>query len=91
MKPQPFEEMFIAIIMREILHGLEYLHKEGKLHRDIKGVCVGRRRRAAGLALLTAQPASVSCDAPGPGGQRPTSFCPLRATSSWQTLAWQAS
>ncbi|CCJ29460.1 unnamed protein product [Pneumocystis jirovecii] len=36
MKPRPIEEEYIAIIMREILRGLEYLHNEGKLHRDIK-------------------------------------------------------
>lgn len=38
MKPGPFEEAYIGIILRELLRGLEYLHGEGKLHRDIKGV-----------------------------------------------------
>lgn len=37
MKPGPFQEKDIAIILREILRGLEYLHSEKKLHRDIKG------------------------------------------------------
>lgn len=36
MKPGPFEDQYIAIILRELLKGLEYLHGEGKIHRDIK-------------------------------------------------------
>jgi serine/threonine-protein kinase 24/25/MST4 len=37
MKAGPFSENDIAIILREILKGLDYLHSERKLHRDIKG------------------------------------------------------
>ena len=33
MKAASFKEDYIAIIARELLKGLEYLHGEGKLHR----------------------------------------------------------
>ncbi|KAH3806791.1 hypothetical protein DPMN_135117, partial [Dreissena polymorpha] len=36
MKAGHFDENDISIILREILKGLEYLHSERKLHRDIK-------------------------------------------------------
>ena len=37
MKAGKFEESHIQIILREVLKGLDYLHNEMKLHRDIKG------------------------------------------------------
>jgi serine/threonine-protein kinase 24/25/MST4 len=37
MRPGSIPEDYIIIIIRELLMGLEYLHNDNKLHRDIKG------------------------------------------------------
>jgi serine/threonine protein kinase len=45
MKPGSIQEEYISIIIRELLMGLDYLHGDKKLHRDIKGMDSMRRLR----------------------------------------------
>ena len=40
LKPQAMKEKYVAIIMREVLRGLEYLHAHGKVHGNIKAANV---------------------------------------------------
>ncbi len=37
LKAGPIEEIYLTVILHEVLCGLDYLHSEHKIHRDIKG------------------------------------------------------
>jgi serine/threonine protein kinase len=47
MKPGLVGEDYIAIIIRELLLGLDYLHSDKKLHRDVKGASRAARLHRA--------------------------------------------
>ena len=56
LKPGMMPEDYICIILRELLMGLDYLHDDNKLHRDIKGdshVLISILPRLHMLTLLT--------------------------------------
>lgn len=38
MRPEKIPEEHIAIIMKQLLRALDYLHSDAKMHRDIKGI-----------------------------------------------------
>jgi serine/threonine-protein kinase 24/25/MST4 len=33
MRPRPFEEVYVAVLLREMLKALDYMHDQGKIHR----------------------------------------------------------
>lgn len=59
MEPGALDETQIATVLREILKGLEYLHSENKIHRDIKG-----EQGFLSLAILSHGDASVDSSIP---------------------------
>lgn len=40
LKPGVFNEAHVAIVCQQLLQGLDYLHAEGKIHRDVKAANV---------------------------------------------------
>lgn len=59
MRPGSIPEDYIIIIIRELLMGLEYLHNDNKLHRDIKGN-TGEQTQP-GLLLIQVRQLQTSC------------------------------
>ena len=78
MKAGSLDENAISIILREVLKGLDYLHTEKKLHRDIK------------VSLITSNTnnmrTTTSCCC-----RLPTCCWATWATWSWRTSAWRGS
>lgn len=102
MKPGLIGEEYIAIILRELLMGLDYLHGDKKLHRDVKGMygvstlSISHNKQPGTCylpeladLLAPSHPRPLLTDAPQP--QLPTYCSAPTAKSSLPTLASRGS
>lgn len=74
MKPDYIPEGYIAIILREVLLGLAYLHAEGKIHRDIKGLSLIHTTDVTAANLLLTEAGEVKLADFGVSGQLTSSM-----------------
>lgn len=74
MKPDFIPEGYIAIILREVILGLAYLHSEGKIHRDIKGSATLLSALISAANLLLTETGEVKLADFGVSGQLTSSM-----------------
>ena len=56
-----FPETLIAVYIAQVLQGLQYLHEQGVVHRDIKGANILTTKEVSGERRICMFPASNTC------------------------------